>query len=132
MHWNLQRDTTKTRTVVHVHATHIVAAIYAGFDLQAISAEFPEISRYTRVGPTVLALPALSRELADATAACFGLGRDGALAFDIVGQANHGVCAVARDPWSAYEHIERLDHICEIVLKSGVHRTMRANTSVAA
>ncbi|MDP3598170.1 MAG: class II aldolase/adducin family protein, partial [Nitrospirota bacterium] len=51
MHWNLQRDTAKTRTVVHVHATHIVAAIYAGFDLQAISAEFPEISRYTRVGP---------------------------------------------------------------------------------
>jgi L-fuculose-phosphate aldolase len=24
------------------------------------------------------------------------------------------------DPWAAYEHIERLDHICEIVLKSGV------------
>ena len=34
----------------------IVAAIYAGCDLQAISAEFPEISRYTRVGPTVPAL----------------------------------------------------------------------------
>ena len=98
MHWNLQRDTRKTRTVVHVHATYIVAAIYAGFDLQVISAEFPEISRYTRVGPTVPALPALSRELADVTAECFGLGKDGALAFDIVGQANHGVCAVATDP----------------------------------
>lgn len=132
MHWNLQRDTIKTRTVVHVHATHIVAAIYAGFDLQAISAEFPEISRYTRVGPTVPALPALSRKLADATAACFGLGHDGALAFDIVGQANHGVCAVARDPWTAYEHIERLDHICEIVLKSGVSKTMQRNRSRAA
>jgi len=33
---------------------------------------------------------------------------------------NHGVCAVAIDSWAAYEHIERLDHICEIVLKSGV------------
>ena len=42
------------------------------------------------------------------------------LDFDIVGQVGHGICAVARDPWSAYEHIERLDHICEIVLKSGV------------
>ena len=63
MYWNLQRDTKNTRTDVHVHATHIVAAIYAGCDLQAISAEFPEISRYTRVGPTVPALPALSREL---------------------------------------------------------------------
>ena len=27
MHWNLQRDSHRTRTVVHVHATHVVAAI---------------------------------------------------------------------------------------------------------
>jgi ribulose-5-phosphate 4-epimerase/fuculose-1-phosphate aldolase len=131
MHWNLQRETRKTRTVVHVHATHIVAAIYAGLDLQTMSEEFPEISRYTRVGPTVPPLPALSRELADATADCFGLGKDGALAFDIVGQANHGVCAVATDPWAAYEHIERLDHICEIVLKSGVKSSVSAKKSFA-
>ena len=84
-----------------------------------MSAEFPEISSYTRVGRTVLAVPALSRDLADATAECFGLRKDGTLEFDIVGQANHGVCAVASDPWAAYEHIE-LDHIYEIVLKSGV------------
>ncbi|MFO0773852.1 MAG: class II aldolase/adducin family protein [Nitrospiraceae bacterium] len=121
MHWNLQRDGSSLRTVVHVHATNVVAAMYAGIDLQKIAAEFPEISRYTRVGPSVAALPALSRELADQTAECLGLRRDGSLAYDIVGQANHGVCAVARDPWSAYEHIERLEHICEIVLKSGVH-----------
>ena len=68
MHWNLQRDSPRTRTVVHVHATHVVAAIYAGIDLQAISAEFPEISRYTRVGLTAPFLPPLPRELADATA----------------------------------------------------------------
>ncbi len=120
MHWNLQRLSPSTRTVVHVHATHVVAAMYAGIDLQAMAAEFPEISRYTRVGPSVAALPALSRELADVTAQSLGVRRDGTLAYDIVGQMNHGVCAVARDPWSAYEHIERLDHICEIVLKSGV------------
>lgn len=132
MHWNLQRDTKKTRTVVHVPVTHIVAAIYAGLDLQAISAELPEISRYTRVGPTVPALPALSRELADVTAECFVIGKDGALAFDIVGQANHGECAVATDPWAAYEHIERLDHTCEIVLKSGVTRPTDMKTSAAA
>jgi len=64
-------------------------------------------------------LPALSRQLADVTAECLGVRIDGTLAFDIVGQANHGVCAVAIDPWAAYEHVERLDHICEIVLKSG-------------
>ena len=49
-----------------------------------------------------------------------GLQKDGILSYDIVGQSNHGVCAVALDPWAAYEHIKRLDHICKIVLKSGV------------
>jgi len=132
MHWNLQRDSRRTRTVVHVHATHVVAAIYAGIDLQAISAEFPEISRYTRVGHTVSPLPALSRELADATAECLGLRKGGILDFDIVGQANHGVCAVAMDPWAAYEHIERLDHVCEIVLKSGVRTHTIANRLMSA
>ena len=43
MHWNLQQVGRKTRTVVHVHSTHIVAAMYAGIDLQAISRELPEI-----------------------------------------------------------------------------------------
>jgi ribulose-5-phosphate 4-epimerase/fuculose-1-phosphate aldolase len=114
MHWNLQRDSKRTRTVVHVHATHAVAAIYA------------------RVGSTVPVLPALSRELADVTAECLGLRKDGTLEFDIVGQANHGVCAVAMDPWAAYEHIERLDHICEIVLKSGVGARAMNNRLVSA
>ncbi len=132
MHWNLQRDSMKTRTVVHVHATHVVAAIYAGIDLQTISAEFPEISRYTRVGRPVPPLPALSRELADSTSECLGLRKDGTLEFDIVGQANHGVCAVAMDPWAAYEHIERLDHVCEIVLKSGVRTHTIANRLMSA
>ena len=120
MHWNLLRHAPRTRVVVHVHATHIVAALYRGFDLQQISNEFPEVKRYTKVGPSVPTLPALSRELADATAECLGLMRDGRLQYDIVGQSNHGVCAVGPDPWSAYEHIERLNHICEIVLTSGV------------
>ena len=39
--------------------------------------------------------------------------------YDIVGQANHGVCSIGPNPWDAFEHIERLEHICEIVLKSG-------------
>jgi len=120
MHWNIQCHAPHTRAVLHVHATHIIAAIYRGFDLPKICADFGEISRHTRVGPSVPALPALTREFADATADCLGVHLDGSLEYDIVGQANHGVCAVGADPWSAYEHIERLDHICEIVLKSGV------------
>jgi len=119
MHRLLQLGNSSTRAVVHVHPTHIVAAIYAGWDLQRIASEFPEVSRYTRVGPTVPILPATSPELARATAGAM-LNCEGKLAFDVVGQANHGVCSVAGDPWSAYEHIERLDHICEIVLRSGV------------
>jgi L-fuculose-phosphate aldolase len=31
----------------------------------------------------------------------------------------HGVVAVDTSPWRAYEHIERLEHICKIVLASG-------------
>jgi hypothetical protein len=64
------------------------------------------------------------------TAEWFGLQRDGTLEFDIAGQANHRVYAVAVDSWDAYEHIERLDHICEIVLESGVAaRVLNQRTS---
>jgi L-fuculose-phosphate aldolase len=119
MHYLLQRDARKTRAVLHVHPTHVVAALYRGFDLQAMAWEFPEIFRYTRVGPSVSAIPAITRELGQATAAAFE-ARDGELDCDIVGQDQHGTCSVAADPWSAYEHVERLDHVCEIVLASGV------------
>jgi len=119
MHRLLQIEKTATRAVVHLHPTNIVAAIFAGWDLQEVAARFPEVNRYTRVGPTVPFLPAISRDLAIATYESFNDSM-GNRKFDIVGQANHGVCSVAGDPWSAYEHIERLDHICEIVLRSGV------------
>lgn len=119
MHRLLQMDNDGTRAVVHLHPTHIVAAMFAGWDLPELASMFPEVSRYTRVGPTVSALPATSSALAIST---FTSMTDpmGNHVFDIVGQMQHGVCAIAGDPWSAYEHIERLDHICEIALKSGV------------
>jgi len=125
MHYRLLEDAPKTRAVLHAHPTHIVAAMYRGFDLQKVAEQFPEIFRYTRVGPSLPPIAATTRQLGDATAEFLGLGHGpkggpGSLRYDIVGQANHGVCAVADDPWSAFEHIERLDHICEIVLKSGV------------
>lgn len=119
MHWMIQKDSSQVRSVVHVHPTHIVSAIFAGWDLQLIARMFPEVNRYTRVGPSVPCLPATSVELGNETARLLGVSGDGSLQYDVVGQANHGVCAVAQDPWSAFEHIERLDHICEIVLKSG-------------
>tara|TARA_R110001583_G_scaffold3257_3_gene21152 strand:- start:623 stop:1225 length:603 start_codon:yes stop_codon:yes gene_type:complete len=118
MHFMLQKDAKKTRAVVHLHPTNIIAAMYAGWDLQELAGEFPEVSRYTRVGPSVPVLPVISTELALATYDNM-VDKDGILLFDIVGQANHGVCSVGNNPWDAFEHIERLEHICEIVLKSG-------------
>ena len=126
MHHKLQllnRD--KTQAVVHLHPTNIIAACFAGWDMQSLADQFPEVSRYTMVGPTVPVLPVTSAELADATYdAMTGIKTVGyeyseVIEYDIVAQANHGVCAIAQNPWDAYEHIERLEHICEIALRSG-------------
>ncbi len=119
MHWLIQQNAPSARAVLHAHPTHVVAAMYRGFELQQCASQFPEIFRYTRVGPDVDPIPAITRELGEATAVALGVdGED--LAYDVVGQHNHGVTSVGADPWEAYEHIERLDHICEILLKSGV------------
>ena len=120
MHLLLQREYKPTRAVVHLHPTNIISAMYAGWDLQSLSAEFPEVSRYTRVGPSVPVLPVTSNELATATFKAMKSPDSNILIYDIVGQANHGVCAIGDNPWDAYEHIERLEHICEIVLRSGM------------
>lgn len=118
MHWLLQRASPSTRSVLHVHPTHVIAAMHAGWDLQKLCQPFAEIYRYTRVGPNVPAIPAVTEQLGLAT--YLAMCPTDNLDFDIVGQVGHGICAVARDPWTAFEHVERLDHICEIVLKSGV------------
>ena len=120
MHWLLQKDFARTRAVVHLHPTYTIAAMLGGFNLQHLSNHFPELSRYTRVGQTVPILPVTSPELASATAESFCVTKKGKVSCDIVGQTGHGVCAVAKNPWDAFEHIERLEHICQITLASGV------------
>jgi ribulose-5-phosphate 4-epimerase/fuculose-1-phosphate aldolase len=110
----------KARAVVHLHPTYIIAALYRGYDLQKIAAEFPEISRYTKVGPNVGVLPATSRILAEETYEAMTNESGTKVIYNIVGQANHGVCAVGDHPWEAFHHIERLEHICQAVLASGV------------
>jgi L-fuculose-phosphate aldolase len=119
MHAMLQRNHRRCRAVVHLHPTNIIAAMFAGWDLQSLAAEFPEVSRYTRVGPTVPVLPVTSTILAETTFAAMANPITNIVEYDIVGQKNHGVCAIGNNPWDAYEHIERLEHICEIALKSG-------------
>lgn len=125
MHLFLQTtdDFKGVRSVVHLHPTYTIAAMHAGWNLQELAAAFPEVSRYTRVGPNLPVLPVTSKELARATfqamteeIAEYRFG----VAYDIVGQAGHGVTAVGKSPWDAFEHIERLEHICQIVLASGV------------
>ena len=120
LHRRLLFEIPDTRTIIHVHPTYTIAAMYAGLNLQALSLEFPEIHRYTKVAPNVPILPAISTELAEATCLALELKANGTISADIVGLDRHGVIAVARDPWTAFEHIERLEHICQIVLVSGV------------
>lgn len=115
MHWNLMKGKDKTRSILHLHPTYCVAAMYKGWNLKDIVKDFPEVFRYTRTGPNVPRLEATSQDLADQTYEKF-LGEDGKIAYDIVGQECHGVTAIASNPWDAFEHIERVEHICKIVL----------------
>lgn len=104
--------------VIHLHPTFTIAAMHKGFNLADLAADFPEVSRYTRVGHNVRVLPVTSDILAKETFSA--MTDEGKIIYDIIGQAGHGVCAVGKSPWDAFEHIERMEHICQIVLASGV------------
>jgi L-fuculose-phosphate aldolase len=126
LHFGLQREMGQhkddVRVVVHVHPTYCIAAMHAGIDLSIISNAFPELNRYTRVAPNVGDVPPISQELADQCHKMLQLDNDGNIAYDIVGIKGHGVVAIDTSPWRAYEHIERLEHICKIVLASGNYK----------
>jgi L-fuculose-phosphate aldolase len=93
--------------------------MHSGIDLSTISKAFPELNRYTRVAPNVGDVPPISQELADRCHENLQLDDYGNIAYDIVGIKGHGVVAIDTSPWRAFEHIERLEHICQIVLASG-------------
>lgn len=123
LHFGLQRamgqHANDVRVVVHLHPTYCVAAMHAGIDLSTIVNDFPELSRYTRVAPNVPDVPPISQRLADCCHHNLKLDSEGNIAYDIVGIKGHGVVAIDTSPWRAFEHIERLEHICKIVLASG-------------
>ncbi len=123
LHFGLQKNmgqhSRDVRVVVHVHPTYCVAAMHAGIDLSTVVNDFPELSRYTKVAPNVGDVPPISQELADQCFEKLQLDNVGNIAYDIVGIKGHGVVAIDTTPWRAYEHIERLEHICKIVLASG-------------
>lgn len=120
LHALLQRIVPENRVILHFHPTYIIAAMYAGWDLQVLAQEFPEINRYTRVGPTVPIIEPVSKELGFAAVKALNLDETcGSIDFDIIGLDRHGIIAVGKDAWSAFEHVERLEHICKIALASG-------------
>jgi L-fuculose-phosphate aldolase len=123
LHFGLQRNmgqhSNDVRVVVHVHPTYCIAAMHAGIDLSTISAAFPELNRYTKVAPNVGDVPPISQELANECFEKLELDSQGNIAYNIVGIKGHGVVAIDTSPWRAYEHIERCEHICKIVLASG-------------
>ena len=128
LHFGLQKQlgqhSNDVRVIVHVHPTYCIAAMHAGIDLSTISDAFPELNRYTKVAPNVGDVPPISQELADKCHQNLGLDERGNISYDIVGIKGHGVVAIDTSPWRAYEHIERLEHICKIVLASGVHHNV--------
>jgi L-fuculose-phosphate aldolase len=123
LHFGLQKNmgqhSNDVRVVVHVHPTYCIAAMHAGIDLSTISDAFPELNRYTKVAPNVGDVKPISQELADRCHENLQLDDYGNISYDIVGIKGHGVVAIDTSPWRAYEHIERLEHICKIVLASG-------------
>ena len=118
MHFGLQKQiSTPVRVVLHMHPTYTVAAMYKGINLQDLLNEFPELSRYTSIAPSVPKIEPITQELADATLKNLEV-YEGHVKYDIVGYDRHGVVAVDTSPWRAFEHIERLEHICKIVLSA--------------
>ena len=123
LHFGLQhamgQHSNDVRVVMHFHPTYCVAAMHAGIELGDIVNDFPELSRYTKVARNVPDVPPISQELADCCHENLELDDYGNIAYDIVGIKGHGVVSIDTSPWRAYEHIERLEHICKIVLASG-------------
>ena len=123
LHFGLQKNMGQhrndVRVVVHVHPTYCVAAMHAGIKLNDLVKHFPELGRYTKVAPNVGDVPPISQELANQCLSNLELDAEGNISYDIVGIKGHGVVAIDTTPWRAYEHIERLEHICKIVLASG-------------
>lgn len=124
LHFGLQKNmgqhANDVRIVMHFHPTYCVAAMHRGIELNQLVKSFPELGRYTKVAPNVPDVAPISQELADETIARLGVDHNGFVSHDIIGIKGHGVVSIDTSPWRAFEHIERLEHICKIVLASGV------------
>lgn len=118
-----QSTSTKNQCVLHLHPTYTVAAMASGWELSDITKEFPELTRYTKVGPNCPYFEPGAHDLSIETVKRFGITKDNhEIQYDIVGMERHGVTSVGADPWQAFEHIERLEHVCQILLASRISK----------
>lgn len=119
-----QRSKHNRTCVLHLHPTYTIAAMASGWKLPDITKEFPELTRYTKVGPNCPYYDPGAHDLSVETVRRFGIFDDPYVAqYDIVGMEKHGVTAIAADPWAAFEHVERLEHVCQILLLSRYNNT---------
>lgn len=119
LHFGLQKNigNDDIRVVLHMHPTYTVAAMYKGINLSKLVDEFPELGRYTTVAETCPEVEPISEELAAETIKRLDVcPKTGLVKYDIIGIDRHGVVAIDTSPWRAFEHIERLEHICKIIL----------------
>ena len=124
LHFGLQKTlpaNTETRVVVHLHPTYTIAAMHREVNLATLVDSFPELGRYTKVAPSTPDVPPISEELGEVCHKNLGLDDTGNLKYDIIGIKGHGVVAIDETPWRAFEHIERLEHICKILAASNYY-----------
>ena len=119
MHYEILKSVDKDVCVIHLHPTFTISAMYAGFELSELAKSFPELSRYTNVAYNTKNVAPLSSDLAYE---CFSK-----LLFDknlsefkknIIGIPYHGVVSIGSNVYEAFEHIERLEHVAQIVMSS--------------
>lgn len=122
-HYNLLVNIpTSNRVVLHLHPTYTIAAMYAGYDIREIANQFAELKGQTVVGGMVPDIEARTVSLAKGITQTFDLKPDGSVNADIIGIHLHGVVAIDIDPIKCFGHVERLEHVCQIVLAAGGFR----------
>jgi ribulose-5-phosphate 4-epimerase/fuculose-1-phosphate aldolase len=119
LHYEILKSIKNDTCVIHLHPTYTISAMYAGFNLSKIAKSFPELSRYTNVANNTENIPPLTKELALQCKSKLLFDNERCkFVNDIVGIPNHGTVSLGSNPYDAYEHVERLEHIATIVLKS--------------
>lgn len=119
LHYEIIKCVDKELFVVHLHPTNIISIMYSGINLFDLAREFPELSRYTKVANNTGLVPPLSIDLAEQCKKNLSFNnKTGCFDCDIVGIPNHGIVSIGSTVFDAFEHVERLEHISQIVLSS--------------